>query len=57
MAETACFPARLLIEVDHQKKVNLGVLRGADHDGPDKVLPFSTVDGVSVEFKVTLELW
>ena len=37
------------IEVDHQKKVDLGVLRGADHDGRHLVSPFSTVDGVCVK--------
>jgi hypothetical protein len=31
----------------------LGVLRGADHDGRVQKLPFSTVDRVCVEFKVT----
>ena len=42
------------IEVDHQKKVDLGVLRGADHDERVQDSPFSTVDGVHVEFKVIL---
>ena len=41
-----------------KRKVNLGVLRGADHDGRVLVSPFSMVDGVcgqpSVKFKVTL---
>ena len=34
------------INVEHEKKVDLGVLRGADHDGRVLVSPFSTVDGV-----------
>ena len=42
------------IYVDPKKKVVLGVLRGADHDGQRRGTPFSTVDGVSVKFKVTL---
>ena len=42
------------IDVEPKKKVDLGVLRGADHDGRNLVLPFSTVDGVCVKFKVTL---
>ena len=41
-------------DVEHKKKVDLGVLRGADHDGRVLVSPFSTVDGVCVKFKVTL---
>ena len=36
------------------KKVGLGVLRGADHDGRGPVQPFPTVDGFYVKFKVTL---
>ena len=44
------------INVGHEKKVDLGVLRGADHDGHVQVSPFSTVDGVCVKFKVTLLL-
>jgi hypothetical protein len=31
--------------IDHEKKVDLGVLRGADHDRRVPVSPFSTVDG------------
>ena len=51
-----CCPpfSRVGINVDHEKKVDLGVLRGADHDGRDLVLLFSTVDGACVKFKVTL---
>ena len=41
------------IDIGHEKKVDLGVLRGADHDGRVQKLPFSTVDRVCVEFKVT----
>ena len=37
-----------------ENKVDLGVLRGADHDGHVLVLPFSMGDGVLVKFKVTL---
>jgi hypothetical protein len=39
------------IDIDHKKKVDLGVLRGADHDGRGPVLPFPMVDGVYVKFK------
>ena len=46
--------SRADIEVDHENKVDLGVLRGADHDGHVLVLPFSMGDGVLVKFKVTL---
>ena len=42
------------IDVEKEKKVVLGVLRGADHDGRVLVSPFSTVDGVCVKFKVTM---
>ena len=50
-----CAPkAGATIEVGHEKKVDLGVLRGADHDGLVLVSPFSTVDGVRVKFTVTL---
>ena len=42
------------IDIDHKKKVDLGVLRGAGHDGACPVPPFSTVDGVSVKFKLIL---
>ena len=49
------------IDIGHEKKVDLGVLRGADHDRRiDRRVPvsqFSTVDGVCVKFKVTLKLW
>ena len=45
------------IDIDHEKKVDLGVLRGADHDGHVPVSPFSTVDGVCVKLKITLKLW
>ena len=44
------------IDIDHEKKVDLGVLRGADHDGHVPVSPFSTVDGVCVKLKVTFTL-
>ena len=43
-----------VIYVETEKKVDLGVLRGADHDGRVLVSPFSTVDGVCVKFKVIL---
>ena len=46
--------SRRSIEVGHKKKVDLGVLRGADHDELGPVPPFSTVDGVSVKFKLIL---
>ena len=36
------------IEVDHEKRVDLEVLRGADHDGRVPFSPFSTVLGVCV---------
>ena len=53
-----CAPkTRGSIDIDHEKKVDLGVLRGADHDRRVPVSPFSTVDGVCVKFKVTLKLW
>ena len=42
------------IDVDHKKKVDLGVLRGAGLDGRVLISPFSTVDGVCVKFKVTM---
>ena len=42
------------IDVGHENKVDLGVLRGADHDERGLVSPFSTVDRVRVKFKVTL---
>ena len=42
------------IDIDHKKKVDLGVLRGADHDGRGPVLPFPMVDGVYVKFKLPL---
>ena len=50
-----CVPkAGTTIEVGHKKEVDLGVLRGADHDGSGLLSPFSTVDGVCVKFEVTL---
>ena len=53
-----CVPfSRGSIDIGHEKKVDLGVLRGADHDGRVVVSPFSTLDGVCVKFKVTLKLW
>ena len=53
-----CAPkTRGSIDIDHEKKVDLGVLRGADHDGHVQVSPFSTVDGVCVKLKITLKLW
>ena len=42
------------IGVGHKKKVDLGVLRGADHNGLVPPAPFSTVDGASVEFEFIL---
>ena len=36
------------ITVEHQKKVVLGDLRGADHNGLVRKAPFSTVDGLFV---------
>ena len=42
------------INSEQENKVDLGVLRGADHDGRALVSPFSTVDGVCVKFKVIL---
>ena len=41
------------IDVDQEKKVDLGVLRDADHDGRVQKLPLSTVDGVGLKFEVT----
>ena len=53
-----CVPfSRGSIDICHEKKVDLGFLRGADHDGRVLVSPFSTLDGVCVKFKVTLKLW
>ena len=50
-----CAPkAGATIEVGHEKKVDLGVLRGADHDGRGSESPFTTVDRVCVEFEVTM---
>ena len=50
-----CVPkAGTTIEVGHKKEVDLGVLRGADHDERDPQSPFLMIDGVRVEFKVTL---
>ena len=37
------------IDVEPQKKVDLGVLRGADCNGRMPVSPFSSVDGVCVK--------
>jgi hypothetical protein len=37
------------IDVEHQKKVDLGVLRGAECHGHVLVPPFSTVDRVCVK--------
>ena len=52
-----CAPkAGATIEVGHEKKVDLGVLRGADHDGRDIESSFSTVDRVGVEFEIFLKL-
>ena len=42
------------IDIGNKKKVDLGVLRGADHDGQVLVSPFSTVDGASVKFELIL---
>ena len=42
------------IDIGNKKKVDLGVLRSADHDERVQDSPFSTVDGVHVEFKVIL---
>ena len=39
-------PSGSVIYVETERKVDLGVLRGADHDGLVLVSPFSTVDGV-----------
>ena len=36
------------IDVEHKKKVDLGVLRGADCRGLVRRAPFSTVDGLCV---------
>ena len=44
---------RANIDVDQEKKVDLGVLRDADHDGRVQKLPLSTVDGVGLKFEVT----
>eukprot|EP00966_Prymnesium_polylepis_P024116 555418-Prymnesium_polylepis.1 len=44
------------IDIEHEKKVDLGVLRGAGHDGRVHVSPFSTVERVYVKFKVTVKL-
>ena len=44
--------SRAVFDIEHEKKVDLGVLRGADCDGCVPVAPFSTVDGVRVEFEV-----
>ena len=38
------------IDIEHEKKVDLGVLRGADHDGLVRKAPFSIVDGFYVKF-------
>jgi hypothetical protein len=57
VGETPPFPA--VIYIDHKKKVDLGVLRGADHDGCVPIPSFSTVDGVCVKFYMyaTLCFW
>ena len=50
-----CAPKRsATIGVGHEKKVDLGVLRGADHNGLVPGAPFSTIDGASVEFELIL---
>ena len=39
-----CHPfSRVGINVDHKKRVDLGVLRGADHDGLGAQVPFEMV--------------
>jgi len=39
-----CHPfSRVDIDVDHKKRVDLGVLRGADHDGLGTQAPFEMV--------------
>ena len=39
-----CHPfSRVDIDVDHKKRVDLGVLRGADHDGLGEQAPFQMV--------------
>ena len=49
--------SRRVIDSEYEKKVDLGVLRGADHDGRHLVSPFSTVDGVCVKLKINPKLW
>ena len=49
-----CAPkAGATIEVGHEKKVDLGVLRGADHDGRVPESPFTT-DQRLIEFVSSL---
>ena len=36
------------IDIEHKKKVDLGVLRGPGHDGLVSKSPFSMIDGVCV---------
>ena len=46
-----CAPkASATIDVGHKKKVDLGVLRGAECHGRDLQSPFSTVDGARSKF-------
>ncbi len=41
-----CHPfSRVAINVDRKKRVDLGVLRGADHDGLGTQVPFEMVSG------------
>ena len=40
--------SRAGINVEHKKRVYLGVLGGADHNGRVRKAPFSTVDGLCV---------
>ena len=43
---------RRTITSGHEKKADLGVLEGADHDGSVLIPPISTVGVVSVKFEV-----
>ena len=51
-SEVGALFCRRTITSGHEKKADLGVLEGADHDGRVPIPPISTVDVVSVEFAV-----
>jgi len=51
-SEVGALFSRRSITSGHEKKADLGVLEGADHDGRVPIPPISTVHVVSVKFEV-----